>query len=93
MYMYSSAKSIELVEHYNYKEPRAQAVATIFIRKNVLHNYSSAISLVNQTVAKILLFFPSSPPPFARACAFTKYGLVHETTRLSISVVQEFVHI
>ena len=24
--------------------------------------------------------FPSSPPPFARACAFTEYGLVHETT-------------
>ena len=23
--------------------------------------------------------FPSSPPPFARACAFTEYGLVHET--------------
>ena len=36
-------------------------------------------SLVNQTVGKYV-FFPSSPPPFVRACAFTKYGLVHETS-------------
>jgi len=26
-----------LAEHYNYKDPRAQAVATMSIHKNVLH--------------------------------------------------------
>ena len=56
-----------------------------------IRNTEHGSSLVNQTVFRERACasergrggrenFPSSPPPFARACAFTEYGLVHETS-------------
>ena len=50
-------------------------------------------SLVNQTVLGERSCASESiiPPPFVRVCAFTEYGLVHETTHM-LTVLGEYVN-